>query len=386
MKNITTAIVALFAIFTFASAQTNTVKLRSAKQVQPLLMNDLAEASSYKNEIINLGYHTTGVNANGGTIYTSDDNDWIIYNAPVKKADANTNKVIVYSLVYYSREVDDLDSVLSYLDGYYNSELYDGYGLEPDEASHEMEGYFSSHKSEVLQLLSNGVDKSLDNSKYYIRARMEKNTLIRGIRLVNKSENGIVKPYYTAFAYIEDERYDSTPQTISNEENNTEITQEGTSEKLSDEYTEAEFQGEDEVELKVPKHTLGMRLTENGWESVDNDNTITTTINKSKTVNSRPSPKKLAPSMKGIAITEKSMIGKWRASNGSVFNFMYGKVEVYPPNSQMIDAQTNYKGNGVIWLSAWGMLIKQLQVISKTSSKMVLYDMETGRKMNFAKY
>ncbi len=68
MKNITTTIVAFFAIFTFASAQTNTVKLRPPQQVKILLMNDLAEATSYKNEITILGYHNTGVNANGGTI------------------------------------------------------------------------------------------------------------------------------------------------------------------------------------------------------------------------------------------------------------------------------------------------------------------------------
>lgn len=181
------------------TSQTNIVELRSAKQVLPLLMNDLSQESSYKDGITILGYHTTGNNNEGGTIYTSNDNDWIIYNAPTKK-----NETTVYSLIYYSREIDNLDSVLSYLDGYYNDELYDGYALET-ESSHEMEFYFSKHKTEVLQVLRSGINKSLDNSKYYIKERLDKNNMIRGIRLVNKSENGEEKPYYTAFIYIQQE-------------------------------------------------------------------------------------------------------------------------------------------------------------------------------------
>jgi uncharacterized protein (TIGR02145 family) len=181
------------------TAQTNSLELRTAKQVLPLLMNDLSQESSYKNGITKLGYHTTGNNNEGGTIYTSDDNDWIIYNAPTKK-----NETTIYSLVYYSREIDNVDSVLSYLDGYYNDELYDGYGLET-EVSHEMEFYFSKHKPEVLQVLNSGINKSLDSSKYYVKERLDKNTMIRGIRLVNKSENGAQKPYYTAFIFIQQE-------------------------------------------------------------------------------------------------------------------------------------------------------------------------------------
>jgi uncharacterized protein (TIGR02145 family) len=181
------------------TAQTNSLELRTAKQVLPLLMNDLSQESSYKNGITKLGYHTTGNNNEGGTIYTSDDNDWIIYNAPTKK-----NETTIYSLVYYSREIDNVDSVLSYLDGYYNDELYDGYGLET-EVSHEMEFYFSTHKPEVLQVLNSGINKSLDSSKYYVKERLDKNSMIRGIRLVNKSENGAQKPYYTAFIFIQQE-------------------------------------------------------------------------------------------------------------------------------------------------------------------------------------
>ena len=179
--------------------QINSVKLRSAKQVLPLLMNDLSNMPSYKIGITKLGYHTTGNNNEGGAIYTSDENDWIIYNNPVNK-----NEISTYSLVYYSKEVDNIDSVLSYLDEYDNPELYDGYALEP-ESSHEMKSYFSNHKSDVLLDLNSGINKSLDSSKYYIKERLDKNTLIRGIRLVNKSENGIEKPYYTAFIFIQQE-------------------------------------------------------------------------------------------------------------------------------------------------------------------------------------
>ena len=155
-----------------------------------------------------------------------------------------------------------------------------------------------------------------------------------------------------------------------------------TENNLNEEYTEAEFQGEEEIELTVPKHALGMRLTENGWESVDNDNNkATTSTNK---VTSKP--KKLFPLMKGVSVTEKSMIGKWRVSDGRIFNFMYGKVEFYTPGKQMVDLQTNYRENGVIYMSAWGMTIAQLQVISKTPTKMVLYNLETGNKLNLTKY
>lgn len=113
---------------------------------------------------------------------------------------------------------------------------------------------------------------------------------------------------------------------------------------------------------------------------------MTRVLTKSYIKTTPPAPKKLAPAMKGVVITEKSMIGKWRSDKGIVYNFMYGKVEIYPLNSQMIDTQTNFKGNGVIWLSAFGVLIKQLQVISKTQTKMVLYDMEEGGKINLTKY
>ena len=214
--------------------QINSVKLRSAKQVLPLLMNDLSKIPSYKIGITKLGYHTTGNNNEGGAIYTSDENDWIIYNNPVNK-----NEISTYSLVYYSKEVDNIDSVLSYLDEYYNPELYDGYALEP-ESSHDMKSYFSNHKSDVLLDLNSGINKSFDASKYYIKQRLSKNTLFRGIRLVNKSENGTIKPYYTAFVYIQQE--------VDNKINNNQERQE----VLSDEYKESEFHGQEEKQYNIP--------------------------------------------------------------------------------------------------------------------------------------
>ncbi len=66
------------------NAQTNSINLRSAKQVLPLLMNDLSNESSYNDGIVKLGYHTIGKNSAGGTIYASNDNDRIIYNTPIK--------------------------------------------------------------------------------------------------------------------------------------------------------------------------------------------------------------------------------------------------------------------------------------------------------------
>jgi hypothetical protein len=357
MKNITTTIVFIFAIFTFASAQTNSVKLSSAKQVLPLLMNDLSQESSYIDGMVKLGYYTIGINTNGENIYTNNDGDNIVYGVPVKDHDANGNEIIRCSMRYFSKETEDLDAVLSYLDSYNNSELYNGYGLETDD-SHDEEFYFSKSKSSILKYLKNGEYITFDKAKYYIKERADKNTLERGIQLVNKLEGVVEKSFYMAFVNIKQETYYQTSQVSQASE-----------EDPSEEYKEAEFQGEEEIEYTLSKPE------EPTYESV-----------KESKSNTKSEKRKLAPAMKGVAITEKSMIGKWRASNGTVFNFMYGKVEVYPPNSQMIDAQTIYKGNGVIWLSAWGMLITQLQVISKTPSKMVLYDMETGRKINFSKY
>lgn len=58
-----------------------------------------------------------------------------------------------------------------------------------------------------------------------------------------------------------------------------------TENNLNEEYVEAKFQGEEEIEYTLPKHALGMRLTENGWESVDNDNKATTTDNNKTVIN-----------------------------------------------------------------------------------------------------
>lgn len=50
----------------------------------------------------------------------------------------------------------------------------------------------------------------------------------------------------------------------------------------SDEYTESEFQGEEEVELITSGNNLGMVKTENGWEALNsNKQTTTTSLNKS---------------------------------------------------------------------------------------------------------
>jgi hypothetical protein len=99
------------------------------------------------------------------------------------------------------------------------------------------------YKSEVLQVLENGVLKSLDNSKYHINGRLD-NSMIRGIRLVNKSENGKEKPYYTAFVYIQQE--------VSNQANTNQQQQEG----LSDEYKESEFHGQEEIQYNIPKKSF----------------------------------------------------------------------------------------------------------------------------------
>jgi hypothetical protein len=222
-------------VFTLTmNSQTNTVKLGSAKQVLLLLKNDLSQVSSYINGITEMGYHTTGNNNAGGSIYTSSDNDWIIYNAPFKN-----NDTTVFGLIYYSREIDNLGTVLSYLDEYSDSELYNGYSLDRIE-SKLTNFYFSENKSEILNLLVNGKDIFLDNSKYYIHKRGRKNTLFRGIRLVNKTENEIVKPYYTAFVYIQQE--------VSNQVNTNQDQQEG----LSDEYKESEFHGQEEIQYNIP--------------------------------------------------------------------------------------------------------------------------------------
>lgn len=323
MKNLLLSIGLAFTLT--MNAQTNSINLRSAKQVLPLLMNDLSNESSYNNGIVKLGYHTTGKNSAGGTIYTNSDNDWIIYNTPVKAKNEWGSPVVKFSLIYYSRETDNLDSVLSYLDGYYNSELYNGYGLEVDDSSHEMNLYFSKHKSGILQFLKIGELNYLDKAKYYIKDRGDKNTLWRGIKLVNKSENGVEKPYYTAFVYIEEEISDNASQVS-----------QASQESLSEEYTESEFQGASEVELDFPLMTTE-KLVDSKWQEDGNHRHWKFFSNHTASLNgSKPTYKWNLSKDYMLKVSNNGKIilnAKIFVSNGSMFSMKdkNGKItEMYP--------------------------------------------------------
>lgn len=252
MKKFLLSFALLLSIIT--NGQTNSVRLRSAKQVLPLFMRDLSQKSSYNNFINKLGYHITGKSDEGNPIYTHNDGDRIIYDAPVKERDTYGNEIIKFSMTYFSREMDNLELVLSYLDGYYNSELYDGYALETED-SHDEEFYFSKRKSGILKHLKIGENVVFDKAKYFVKERGDKNTMERGIQLLNKSEGGVEKSYYMAFVSIEQEGYDQTSQEskVSKED-------------LSDEYKEAKFQGEEEVELVAPVVTSEeLAHSKKGW-------------------------------------------------------------------------------------------------------------------------
>jgi hypothetical protein len=54
----------------------------------------------------------------------------------------------------------------------------------------------------------------------------------------------------------------------------------------NEEYTESEFQGEEEVELTTSRNNLGMVKTENGWEAMNSKNQ-TTTSSTNKTIINR---------------------------------------------------------------------------------------------------
>lgn len=54
----------------------------------------------------------------------------------------------------------------------------------------------------------------------------------------------------------------------------------------SEEYTESEFQGEEEIELTTSRNNLGMIKTENGWEAINSKNQ-TTTASTNKTIINR---------------------------------------------------------------------------------------------------
>ncbi|MFH6969857.1 hypothetical protein [Flavobacterium sp. FlaQc-28] len=49
----------------------------------------------------------------------------------------------------------------------------------------------------------------------------------------------------------------------------------------NEEYTESEFQGEDEVQLTASGNNLGMVKTENGWEAINSKSQTTASLNKS---------------------------------------------------------------------------------------------------------
>lgn len=235
------------------NAQTNFVRLRSAKQVLPLFMHDLSQKSSYNNFINKLGYHITGKSNEGNPIYTHNDGDYIIYD-DVKEHDTYGNEITKFSMMYFSREMDNLESVLSYLDDYYNSELYGGYALETED-SHDEEFYFSKRKSDILEYLKNEENIIFDTGKYFIKERGDKNTIERGIKLIKKYEGGVEKSYYIAFVNIEQVGYDQTSQESKVSEKD-----------LSDEYKENEFQGEEEVELVAPMVTSEELIqSKKGW-------------------------------------------------------------------------------------------------------------------------
>ncbi len=59
-----------------------------------------------------------------------------------------------------------------------------------------------------------------------------------------------------------------------------EVSNQTSQQELSEEYTEAKFQGEEEIEYKAPKNGVGMIKTENGWEAINSKNITTTTSNK----------------------------------------------------------------------------------------------------------
>lgn len=441
------------------NAQTKTINYLVKKSI-PLLMQDLSEESSYNDSIVKLGFGLLNKNNDGSPVYTNDFGNVVVYSKPVNGKDSSGNEIVKFSMIYYFKETDDIDLALSYLDSYYNSELYDGYALETD---NDDAFYFSKQKSFILKNLVNRNNVIFDNAKYYIKERMDKNTLSRGIQLVNKSEGEVEKPYYSAFVGVEQviyaDMYQKSQELKTSKDNQSKLVDDH-----YDEYHEAKFQGEEEVEQKVSYirdyskiigtwhvfrsenstylgeitfsenkkivwlvpgknggklnlisafdasvATLSLYDSEtkkgvwkfdgiyskedrlysqagDGYTSFDIFLTKNVVKSNASTASTTSTTKKLAPSMKGIAVTEKSMIGKWRADDGRVFNFMYGKVQLYTPGKQMVDVQTTYSGNGVIGLSAWGMLISQLQVISKTPSTMILYNMETGAKINFSKY
>lgn len=64
-----------------------------------------------------------------------------------------------------------------------------------------------------------------------------------------------------------------------------EVSNQASQQELSEEYTEAKFQGEEEVELTESRNSQGMRKTENGWEAINNKNKATATNSKTTVIN-----------------------------------------------------------------------------------------------------